>query len=74
MLSREWSATLIVIAVLAAGSLACSPEATRTRSGGPGADPGNHPLKGAVQMHGGQRPGQMYYQTPPVGQGVRAQQ
>lgn len=63
-----------LLVVLALGGLACSPEATRARGGGPGADPGNHPVNGAVQMHGGQRPGQMYYQTPPVGQGIRVQQ
>jgi hypothetical protein len=34
-------AAIIGVAVLAAG--ACSPEAVRTRDGGPGADPGNTP-------------------------------
>jgi len=38
---------------------AASPEASRSRGGGPGADPGNH---GAVlQIHAGAK---MYYKTP----------
>ena len=46
--------------VLAVGVAACaSPEAARTRGGGPGADPGNH---GAiVQLHAGSK---IYYRTP----------
>jgi hypothetical protein len=32
----------VLAALVALTMLACSPEATRTRSGGPGADVGNH--------------------------------
>ena len=55
MTARWW------MPVVAVGVAACaaSPEAARTRGGGPGADPGNH---GAiVQMHAGNKP---YYKTP----------
>jgi hypothetical protein len=47
--------------VLACAALtACrSPEATRQRGGGPGADPGNRPAQ--VKMHEGSRP---YWNTP----------
>jgi hypothetical protein len=34
----------LLAAILAVGVIACSPEATRTRSGGPGADIGNHSI------------------------------
>jgi hypothetical protein len=45
---------------LAAALAACtSPEATRMRSGGPGADPGNHGR--VVRMHEGSQP---YWHTP----------
>jgi hypothetical protein len=37
---RALAAALLVVSLLA--SVACSPEATRTRSGGPGADVGNY--------------------------------
>lgn len=53
------AATSIVLAssLLAVG---CgSPEATRSRGGGPGADPGNR--RAVVLMHEGSR---QYYQTP----------
>ncbi len=48
------------LVLLVAGLAACaSPEATRARGGGPGADPGNH---GSVtQLHAGAK---MYYKTP----------
>lgn len=47
------------LVVLATGVGCASPEATRTRGGGPGADPGN---RGAtVRMHEGSQP---YYETP----------
>ena len=63
----------LIAALLVAGLLltACSPEATRTRSGGPGADIGNHGR--TVEMHGQQGPDGMYYQTPTMGQGARVQ-
>ena len=45
---------------LAAVMVACtSPESTRMRSGGPGADPGNR--RGVVRMHEGAEP---YWKTP----------
>lgn len=48
-------------AIAACGLLAActSPEATRQRGGGPGADPGNRPAQ--VKMHEGSRP---YWKTP----------
>jgi hypothetical protein len=42
---------------------ACSPEATRTRSGGPGGDIGNRPP--VPEIHGRTNP---YYETPRFGQ------
>ena len=49
------------IALLVSGLLltACSPEATRTRGGGPGGDVGNRSR--VVDLHGRLDP---YYQTP----------
>lgn len=45
---------------LVLGAVACrTPEATRMRGTGPGADPGNH--AGVVEMHGGSQP---YWKTP----------
>lgn len=57
-----------MVALLVAGTgLACnSPEATRTRGGGPGADLGNHP-RGPVELHAGAR---MYAGTPTSGKGI----
>jgi hypothetical protein len=53
--------------LVAATGLACnSPEATRTRGGGPGADLGNHP-RGPVELHAGAR---MYAGTPTSGKGI----
>jgi len=43
-----------------------SPESTRTRGGGAGADVGNHP-RGAVKIHDGDR---MYYLTRTQGDGI----
>jgi hypothetical protein len=52
--------TLATVLALGAATLACtSPEATRTRAGGPGADPGNR--RGVVQLHEGADP---YWKTP----------
>jgi len=49
-----------VIGVLVAAAAACgSPEATRTRGGGPGGDTGNRPE--IVKMHEGS---QQYWRTP----------
>ena len=55
---------LIVAGLVAAG---CSPEATRARGGGPGADVGNwgRPL---VEIHGQTEPA---YRVPTVGEAVR---
>jgi hypothetical protein len=47
-------------AILLTGLAGCaSPEATRVRGGGPGADVGNHGAR--TQLHQGAR---MYYRTP----------
>jgi hypothetical protein len=56
-LSRGTVVAAVALATLVAGCT--SPEATRQRAGGPGADPGNR--KAVVQMHQGSNP---YYQTP----------
>jgi hypothetical protein len=53
---RALGLTLMLGAVLTACT---SPEATRMRAGGPGADPGNRSR--VVQMHEGSRP---YWSTP----------
>jgi hypothetical protein len=54
------SRLLIPVWALAAFVSACaSPEAARTRGGGPGADPGNHGT--VVQLHAGAK---MYHKTP----------
>jgi hypothetical protein len=51
----------IVVLLVAGVALGCtSPESTRVRGGGAGADVGNHP-RGAVQIHAG---AEMYYRTP----------
>ncbi len=56
----------LVIAALAAALFACSsPEATRSRGGGPGADVGNR--RGEVQLHAGSS---TYYGTPTAGGGI----
>lgn len=60
MSRRAWQRWLI--AGLVAALAACaSPEATRTRGGGPGADVGNRGQ--AVEFHAGAEP---YYKTPCV--------
>lgn len=52
----------LLVGLLALGLAACdSPEATRRRGGGPGADVGNR--SSVVEMHQGARP---YFQTPCV--------
>jgi hypothetical protein len=51
-----------VVVVCAAGLTGCvSPESTRTRGGGPGADSQNRPAN--VKMHEGSRP---FWETPLV--------
>jgi hypothetical protein len=57
----------IVLLVLTGVVLGCtSPESTRARGGGAGADVGNHP-QGAVQIHAG---ADMYYRTRTHGVGI----
>jgi hypothetical protein len=51
-------AVIVVLAALALAACA-SPEATRMRAGGPGADVGNRGR--VVEMHGGSNP---FWQTP----------
>jgi hypothetical protein len=55
----RWAALVSIACAALAGCV--SPEATRTRGGGPGADPGNRPA--VVRMHEGSR---QYWQTPVV--------
>lgn len=52
--------TRVTVLACAAGLIGCvSPESTRVRGGGPGADPQNRPAE--VKMHEGSRP---YWETP----------
>jgi len=57
-----------IVVLLAAGvALGCtSPESTRTRGGGAGADVGNH-ARGAVQLHAGNK---IYHGTRTSGAGI----
>jgi hypothetical protein len=55
---------LAAAALLTAVGGCTSPEATRTRAGGPGGDVGN---RGDVELHGGSQP---YYGTPTRGEGL----
>jgi hypothetical protein len=62
---RRWRS--IVLLLMAGVALGCtSPESTRVRGGGAGADVGNHP-RGAVQIHAG---AEMYYRTRTDGVGI----
>jgi hypothetical protein len=55
------------VLLVAGVALGCtSPESTRTRGGGAGADVGNH-ARGAVQLHAGNK---IYYGTPTQGAGI----
>lgn len=58
-------ARVLAVLLLIGGLLvaACSPEATRVRSGGPGGDIGNRPRM--PDIHGPINP---YYETPRFGQ------
>ena len=47
------------LVAVALAACAASPEASRVRGGGPGADPGNHGT--VVQIHAGNK---IYYKTP----------
>jgi len=53
---RRCLALTLTVACMAA---CASPEASRVRGGGPGADPGNHDL--VTELHAGAK---MYYRTP----------
>ena len=61
------SALLFAIIVASAG---CSPEYTRARGGGPGADVGNRVLGPSVDIHGTVNP---QFGEPAVGQAVQRQ-
>jgi hypothetical protein len=62
---RRWSSVLLLLA--AGVAIGCtSPESTRTRAGGAGADVGNHP-RGPVQIHAGD---DIYYATRTHGAGI----
>ena len=62
---RRWRS--IVLLLMAGVTLGCtSPESTRARGGGAGADVGNHP-RAAVQIHAG---AEMYYRTRTQGVGI----
>jgi len=64
MMSRWRSILLPIAAAVAVGCT--SPESTRTRGGGPGADLGNHP-RGPIQIHAG---ADIYHGTPTQGTGI----
>jgi hypothetical protein len=64
MIARWGSIGVLFVAAVALGCT--SPEATRTRGGGAGADVGNHP-RGAVQLHAGNK---IYYGTRTYGTGI----
>lgn len=51
---------LVTLAIAAAAAACDSPEASRTRGGGAGADVGNRPANG-VEMHGGSN---QFWRTP----------
>jgi len=63
---KHWPRWIAALLVAAAGLGCTSPEATRTRGGGPGADVGNHP-RGPVELHAGAR---TYSGTPTAGEGI----
>jgi hypothetical protein len=63
---RPWRRWIAAFLVAGAGLGCTSPEGTRTRGGGPGADVGNHP-RGPVELHAGAR---MYAGTPTAGPGI----
>jgi len=67
-LASRTSAFFLLLVALALG--ACSPEAGRTRSGGPGADIGNRPdprVQPLPELHSVMDPG---FKTPRVGLGI----
>ena len=58
---------LLALGLVLAGC--SSPEATRTRGGGPGADVGNRGR--SIDLHAQKPDGGMFYQTPAEGQAIR---
>ena len=62
---RRWR-SIVVLLVTGVAFGCTSPESTRVRGGGAGADVGNHP-RGAVQIHAG---AEMYYRTRTDGVGI----
>lgn len=56
-MSARWWIPLVAVGLAACATT--SPEASRARGGGPGADPGNHGA--VVQVHDGN---EIYYKTP----------
>lgn len=67
-MSRHRHLLLVGLLVGALALAACSPEATRTRSGGPGGDIGNRSTP--AQIHG---PTDPYYETPRYSGAAKAQ-
>lgn len=67
-LALPLAVALLALGILAAG---CSPEATRTRGGGPGADVGNRGR--SVDLHASQPYGGMFYETPTQGQAIQTE-
>lgn len=64
-MTRYWRS--MVVLLIAAVALGCtSPESTRSRGGGAGADVGNHPRE-AVELHAGNK---IYYGTRTHGAGI----
>ena len=59
---------LLGLVATALAAAACSPEASRTRGGGPGADVGNRWQPSDVDIHGRLNP---YYRTPQLGAATR---
>lgn len=61
-----WRGLAGALLVLAIAATACSPEVGRTRSSGPGADPGNRGL--SVELHGQLNP---FFHTPAIGKAIQ---
>jgi hypothetical protein len=57
--------SVVLLVVVLAATACASPEATRTRSGGPGGDIGNHDA--VPDIHGTTNP---YYETPRYNKGI----
>lgn len=63
-------AWLVLVALLALLAVGCSPESSRTRGGGQGADVGNRYLGPSLNIHGPVNP---LYGEPLNGQAVRVE-